>query len=281
MWMLVSMSSNAQSQNFESRYNLLVSQLGPAGVGVETLLTKWEKADSTNKRMLLAKFDYYFAKSQTESIVQKPNKKYLGMDPLFSLKDSSNVSVYYYREVFYDDDLYASALKAADRLISLYPDDLDYRFLKANTLVAYEKESPDMALSYLLDLIRQDVSRVRPWNFEDKKMDPDFLPDAMQEYCRTFYLVGSDSSLDAFYTLSERLYELYPGMVCFLSNMATYHLVAKDDPKTALKYYGKVLKKVKDDETALRNSMVAARKSGNRKLEEKYRQQLVKYGYLK
>lgn len=281
MWMLVSMSSNAQSQNFESRYNLLVSQLGPAGIGVETLLTKWEKADSTNKRMLLAKFDYYFAKSQTENIVQKPNKKYLGMDPLFSLKDSSNVSVYYYREVFYDDDLYASALTAADRLISLYPDDLDYRFLKANTLVAYEKESPDMALSYLLDLIRQDVSRVRPWNFEDKKMDPDFLPDAMQEYCRTFYLVGSDSSLDAFYTLSERLYELYPGMVCFLSNMATYHLVAKDDPKTALKYYGKVLKKVKDDETALRNGMVAARKSGNKKLEQKYREQLVKYGYLK
>lgn len=63
--------------------------------------------------------------------------------------------------------------------------------------------------------------------------------------------------------------------------MATYYLVAKDDPKTALKYYNKVLKKVKDDETALRNSYVAASKLKNDKLKEKYRKQLVQYGYAK
>jgi tetratricopeptide (TPR) repeat protein len=203
------------------------------------------------------------------------------MEPLLSLKDSTGAPVYYFREMLYDDELFAKALKTADRLVSLYPDDLDYRFLKANALVAYEKESPDMAYAYLSDLITENASRTRPWNYEGKKMEQGFFPEAMQEYCRSFYLVGGDAAMNVFFSLSKRLWELYPSNVCFLSNMATYYLVAQDDPKTALKYYNKVLKKVKDDQTALRNSYVAASKLKNDKLKEKYRQQLVQYGYIK
>lgn len=279
--LLAAVTVSAQSVNFEKRYELLVSQVGPGGVGVETLLDKWQAADSTNRKMLSARFEYYFTKAQSEQVVKKPQKKYLGMDPLLSLKDSAGVPVYYYREIFYDDEYFALALKAADKVASLYPDDLDYRFMKANALVAYEKESPDMASAYLYDLIAENTSRTRPWNYEGQKMDDGFFPDAMQEYCRTFYTVGSESAMNVFFSLSKRLWELYPSNVCFLSNMATYYLVAKNDPKTALKHYGKVLKKVKDDETALRNSYVAAGKLGNDKLKEKYRQQLVQYGYVK
>lgn len=279
--MLVATAASAQTLNYENRYNLLVSKVGPAGVGVETLLDKWQAADSTNKQMLSARFEYYFTKSQSEKVVKKAQKKYLGMDPLLSLKDSAGVSVYYYRELFYDDQNFAQALKVADKVAALYPDDIDYRFLKANALVAYEKESPDMASAYLYDLIAENSSRTRPWNYEGKKMDGDFFPDAMQEYCRTFYTIGSGVAMNVFFSLSKRLYELYPSQVCFLSNIATYYLVAKDDPKTALKYYNKVLKKAKDDETALRNSYVAASKLKNDKLKEKYRLQLVQYGYVK
>ena len=276
-----SFSLSAQSQNFESRYNLLVSQLGPAGVGIETLLQKWEAADSTDKKMLLAKFDYYFTKSQSEQVVKKSQNKYLGMDPLLSLKDSTGTPVYYYKEVIFDDELFAKALKAADKVASFYPDDLEFRFLKANALIAYEKESPDMATAYLLDLMSQDQSRTRPWNYEGVKQDKDFFPDSMQEYCRTFYTVGGEPAMDTFLSISKRMNELYPDMTCFVSNIATYYLVAKDDPKSALKYYGKVLKKVKDDEVALRNACIAARKAGNRKLEQKYQQMLRQYGYVK
>ena len=276
-----SFSLSAQSQNFESRYNLLVSQLGPAGVGIETLLQKWEAADSTDKKMLLAKFDYYFTKSQSEQVVKKSQNKYLGMDPLLSLKDSTGTPVYYYKEVIFDDELFAKALKAADKVASFYPDDLEFRFLKANALIAYEKESPDMATAYLLDLMSQDQSRTRPWNYEGGKQDKDFFPDSMQEYCRTFYTVGGEPAMDTFLSISKRMNELYPDMTCFVSNIATYYLVAKDDPKSALKYYGKVLKKVKDDEVALRNACIAARKAGNRKLEQKYQQMLRQYGYVK
>ena len=125
--LLAYVSLSAQADKYEQRYNLLVSKLGYAGVGVETLLDSWAKADSTSQKLLEARFNYYFVKAQSTNVVKKSSKKYLGMDPVFALKDSTGVDVYYYQEVVYDDELFGKALKAVDRSISLYPDVLDYR----------------------------------------------------------------------------------------------------------------------------------------------------------
>lgn len=278
---LSSVTLSAQTTDYEKRYNNLIARVGPSGLGVETLLNMWASADSLDRKMLQARFDFYFSKSQAEVVVTKPQKKYLGMDPLLSLTDSLGKSVYYYRELSYDDELFSKALGTAEKLVSLYPDELEYYFLKANALIAYEKENPDMAYAYLSDLIDVDQARKKPWNFEGEKMEKGFFADAMQEYCRTFYTVGSTSSMKAFLHLSERMNKLYPANTYFLSNIATYYLVSENKPKLALKYYNKVLKKVKNDEVALRNSLVAARKIGDAKLEAKYRQQLIDNGYVK
>lgn len=270
--LLAALSLSAQNERFEQRYNLLVSKLGPAGVGIETLLDNWAKADSTDEKLLAARFDYYLVKSRSTEVVKKSTKKYLGMDPLLSLKDSLGADVYYYQDVVYDDELFGKAIHAADRAISLYPDKLEYRFMKANAYISYEKESPDMTLDYLMKLIDANSKRTKPWNFEGKKSDDAFFQEAMQEYCYSFYLIGSPQAREAFYKLSERMNSLYPDNIAFINNMGSYYLVAKDDPKTALKYYKKVLKKDSKDLVALQNGVIAARKTGNSKLEAKYRQ---------
>ena len=112
--------SYAQTVNYEQRYEMLVSRFGPAGVGIETLLDNWAKADSTDEKLLAARFDYYLVKSRSNEIVKKSTKKYLGMDPLLSLKDTLGADVYYYQDVVYDDELFGKAIHAADRAISLY-----------------------------------------------------------------------------------------------------------------------------------------------------------------
>ena len=53
---------------------------------------------------------------------------------------------------------------------------------------------------------------------------------------------------------------------------------SKQDYKTALKWYNKVLKVKSDDYNAIKNCITLARKQNNLKLEKKYLQMMVKHG---
>lgn len=278
LFLMLSFAASAQSEKFEQRYNLLVSKLGPAGVGVETVLNGWEAVDSTNANMLLGRFSYLFTKSQTTQVVSKPSRKYLGMEPLISLKDSTGNDIHYYQEVFYDDELYGKAIQAVDKAIGFHPSALDFRYVKANAYIAYEKESPDMAVAYLLSLVEENASGKMNWTYEGEKVEKDFFPESMLEYCFSFYSIGTPAAMEAFHSLSRRMSELYPDNPAFLNNMGTYYLIAKEDYKTALKYYNKVLKDHPKDYTAIKNCVLLARKQKNVKLEKKYLQMLAKYG---
>ena len=275
--MLLSVAVSAQTDRYEQRYELLVSKLGPAGVGVETLINNWEKADSTNSKMLLARFNYLFTKAESTQIVGKQSKKYLGMEPLLSLKDSTGTDIHYYQENFYDDELYAQAMKVVDKAIGIYPEKLDFRFLKANAYIAYEKESPDMARSYLMSLINEAVSR-KIWVYDDEPADAAFFSEAMLEYCFSFYSIASPSAMEAFLAISERMSEIDPKNPSFINNIGSYHLLVKEDYKTAAKYYNKVLKSHPDDYTAIKNCVLLARKQKNDKMEKKYLQMLAQHG---
>lgn len=275
--LLLSLSAFAQSDRYEQRYNLLVSKLGPAGVGVETILDNWEKADSTDAKMLLGRFNYIFTKAQSTQVVIKQSRKYLGMDPIITLKDSTGVDQHYYQETFYDDEMYGQAMKVVERAIGMHPEKLDFRFLKANAYIAYEKESPDMALAYLLNLIDESLSR-KVWLYDGEPSDAAFFSEAMLEYCFTFYTIGSPAAMNAFLTLSQRMNELDPKNPAFINNIGTYYLIAKEDYKTALKYYNKVLKSFPEDYTAIKNCVLLARKQNNVKLEKKYLPLLAEFG---
>lgn len=262
---------------YEQRYLKLVEKVGVDGVGVETVLNHWENADSTSSAMLMAKFSYYFNKSYSNRVVSKTSRKYLGNEPLFSLKDSTGTDVYYFEEPVFDDEIYGKAIQALDKAIRFYPIDMDYRFLKADAYMAYEKDSPDMAVAYLLDIVRSYRSKPN-WKYEGKAMDDELFAGAMQEYCHALFSLASPNGYEAFKSLSEAMLKLFPKELMFMNNLGSYHLAVGKNCKKAISIFNKVLKKDPSNNVAIRNCIIAARNMKDVKAEKKYLRMYIKYG---
>ncbi len=239
--------------DYSQLYERLVSRVGYGGVGVETLLDKWEQADSANTDVYLARARYHFARSRTDSVKVHEGRKYLDMDPVLVLKDSLNKPIYYYNEPFFDETRFGMGLKVLENVIASHPLDLNLCIFKANALLEYEKESPDLTLQYLLELIDRHFKTSPAWKYPGETVDDAFFCDVIQSYCFALYRKGTDSSKEAFRALSEKMLKYSKNNVSFLDNMGTYYLVVKNNEKQALKYYRKSLKIDPQDSTAIKN----------------------------
>ena len=266
-------------EDYIRRYNNLVSRVGPAGVGVETLLARWAADYPDDTQQLMARFSYSFTKSQTSKVIQLPQDRYLGREPLLPMTDSLGRKNNFFEDTEYDDELFGQALEALDKAIALDPKRLDLRLLRIDALIAYEKGSPDMALSALKALADENYRQHPAWTHESlEKVDDEVFDALVQDYCFTFFRLGTDSSSEAFKSLSEHMLTYKKDDPMFLDNLGSYWLVSKKDYKKALKYYNQVLKKHPDDITAIRNCILLARNKKDVKLEKKYLAMMAQHG---
>jgi len=278
MVIFLTLTAGAQvrsTKEYADRYALLTGRFGPSGVGVETLVTNWERDYPQDVDMLCAKFSYYFSKSQKSSIVQKDQAKFMGAKPVLSLPDTARkTTVNYFEEIFYDDSLFAISSQAIDKAIRLQPQEIDLRFNRITSLIAYERESPDMARDSLMSIIDYNFTAFPEWTFKDEPLSEGFFSDAIQEYCYSFFVINSDTSMEAFRNLSERMLKYEPLNTTFIDNLGSYHFAWKHDNKTAAKYFKKVLKIDPEDYTAIKNSVLMARSDSNLKAELKWLEKL-------
>jgi hypothetical protein len=270
------LSAQTPRESYLERYKLLVSKLGVDGVGVETVLNKWAADYPDDTDMLLGKFTYYLSKSRTSEIQKMDASKYLGEAPTFALKDSLGRDVNYFEVVVYDDEVFGKSAQAIDRAIELNPDRLDLRVFKSSALMSYEKESPDMTLSYLKSLVDYDAKSHPAWEYPEVELDKDTFASLIQDFCFSFYRIGTPSAYEGFRELSEKMLSYHPDKLMFMTNLGSYYFVYKHDDKTAMKYYTKVLKKKPDDYATIRNCVLLARNSKNVKMEKKYLPMLIK-----
>ena len=276
---LALLAQTTPSQEYLRRYNNLVQRVGASGVGVETLLDKWAADYPDDISQLLARFSFSFDRCQTSKVIDLPQERYLGREPILATKDSLGRPRNFFEDFEYDDLMYAEAERALDRILSLQPDRLDVILLKIKAMTAYEKGSPDMALSALVELADRNYKQHPAWIYEGvDRVDAELFKALVQEHCFTFYRLGTDASAEAFRTLSERMLHYCKDDPLFLNNLGSYYLVCKKNSKKALKYYNKVLKAHPDDLTAIRNCLLLARSEKDTKLEKKYLPMMARYG---
>ena len=174
-------------EDYLRRYNNLVQRVGAAGVGVETLLDKWAADYPDDLEMLLARFSFCFTRSESTQVIQLDRDRYLGNAPILPFTDSLGVKRNYFEDPQYDDDLFSQAEQALNRAIELHPERLDLAFLRVTALTAYEKESPDMALSVLKSIVDRHYNEELGWKFQFTMKQNEYfvLPDAEHGFLPT------------------------------------------------------------------------------------------------
>ena len=257
-------------EEFQTRYDRLVRNLGYDGVGVETLLDRWEEAFPDDAAVPKARFNYYFTKSQRSEVLPKPGqRRFLGNAPTLTLKDSDGGDVNYFEEYFYDEELFGEAMKVLDAQIAAHPDELRWHYLKITALSAFEKESPDMAAAELRQLIAHDASAHPAWTLDGESAGTEIFQQGVGEYCASFFGIGTDAGYEYFREISELMTKRFPRNPVFIDNIGSYWLVAKDNEKQAVKFYKKALKIDPQDEAATRNLKIIERRQAQAKAKKK------------
>lgn len=275
-----SLSAAAQEpkEEFARKYNNLVGRVGPAGLGVETLLDKWQAAWPDDPQQQVARFAFCFARCQSTAVIQLDKDRYLGREPIVPMTDSLGRKCNWFEDPVFDEALYAEANLAIDRAIGLDPWRLDYRMAKIDAMIAYEKGEPEMATQELKSLADKHFKEHPVWKYQGLgEVSDEQFKAFMQDYCAALFRLGTERSAECFKGLSEHLLQYCKDEPMYLDNLGSYYLVKKEYKK-ALKYFDQVLKKHPDDQTALRNGLLLARAKQDVKLEKKYLAQLARYG---
>ena len=248
-------------EEFQVRYERLVRNLGYDGVGVETLLDRWEEAFPEDRTVPVARFNYWFHKGQVSEVVPKGSqRKFLGNPPTVSLKDADGQDVNYFEETFYDEEAFGEAIKVAESMIAAQPDELRWHYLKISALAAYEKESPDMAAKEIKELIRREGETHPAWTLDGEAAGSEALQRGMAEYCGDFFQLGSTLGYEYFRDISERMNKLYPKNPVFIDNIGSWWLIVKGNDKQAAKYYKKALQIDPEDYAAQQNLRIIERR---------------------
>ncbi|MCQ2185897.1 MAG: tetratricopeptide repeat protein [Bacteroidales bacterium] len=239
---LAAVASAQTTEDYQSRYNSLVNRVGYAGVGVDYLIAKWEKADPVDVNHMVARFNYYITRGRKDTVAVSFKPNYRGMEPVLSLQDSLGVRRYYYNVPSFNPEDFAAAVKSVNNAIAHDNNRLDLVILKTDSFVAREGDIPDQSKDLVLELADNTFARNYKWNWMGKEsVTEEEVLEEIQRYCFIFYNCDTPQAMEAFRQISEKIVKYNPKNVAFINNIGAYYAY-RQDLKKALGYYKKAQK---------------------------------------
>lgn len=253
MAMAASSALAQTTEDYLSRYNALVNRVGVSGLGVDLLLTRWEKADPVDINHMIARGSYHLYRARKDSVVAYHKAAFMGMEPILTTKDSLGRNTYFYSVPNYQPEEFALAMEALDNALVHDNTRLDLMLSKADALKDFEYTTPDQCVDYIISIIDKHFGAKMVWTLPGggHVTEEDFLEE-MQNYCNIFFRTDSQASLEAFRKVSEAVLKYRPKSAPFIDNIGAYWASRKDDKK-AMKYYKNALKADPDDAIAKQN----------------------------
>ncbi len=251
---LLCISAGAQKTHEQYRNDYLrqIQAVGYSGLGVDYIISEWEKACPDSMEVRRARFNYWLDKGLVTNLEIHPGKTYLGMEPALQLKDSLDRPVNYFQVNYYEDRAFSKAMECADMSVARFPWELRYRLDIIGALLVYEHGSPDMAASEMNKLL--DVcTDVGKWTLDGVPLTEEVFDMNIQELCFRLFDLGTPAGYEAFRAISERMSSREPRSADWLANIGAYWQKARQNYKKAEKYYRKALKIDPDNFAAARN----------------------------
>jgi len=274
---LILFFNQVNGQTFKQQFNDLVSKKDT--LGQQSLLEKWEKADSNDPELFVACFNYYVNKSRNEMITLGQNPK--GENVLQIMDQDTNKKEpvgFIYGDTYYNPEMLSKGFDWINKGIEKHPNRLDMRFGKIymfGQIEDYENFTKE-----IIKAIEYSSINKNEWTWADSKPldDPkDFLLSSIQSYQIQLYNTENDDLLDNMKRIAEIILKYYPDHIESLSNLSIVYMIQKQYDK-ALEQLLKAEKLNSKDYIVLNNIAYAYKLKGDKKNAVKYYEMTIKYG---
>ena len=262
------------AQDFKTEFQILFEKQDI--VGLEKLLPSWEKAEPDNPDLYISYFNYYFSKSQTEtiSLSKKPDSK---ISVPLTKENDKNPSAYLGSQISFEKEDFDKGIFYINKGIEKFPNRLDMRFGKIYALG--QIEDYQNFTSEIVKAINYSNINKNQWlwmNNESVEKPEKFMLSAIQDYVVQLFN-ADDEYVENIKIIAETVLKYYPNNVEYLSNLAIYHLIKEDFDKALLPLL-KAEKLAPSDPVILNNIAWAYYNKDDKDNALKYYELVFKYG---
>jgi tetratricopeptide (TPR) repeat protein len=274
IYILAAFANFCYGQNYKDEFTRYFNEGDTARQ--KEILTRWEDKDSKNAELFTSYFNYYFRKSQEETLAITKDEPQ--GESLSFIDSTGKTAGFIGSEIIYSQKYFRKAIDKINEGIKLYPNRLDMRFGKIHVLGLVGDWSN--YTDEIVKTIQYSTKNDNHWTWTNnvvKENGEDFFFSSLQDYQVRLYDTGDDRLLANMQTIANEILRIKPNHVESLSNLSITYLLNKKYDE-AIGVLLRAEKIAPDDAIVLGNIAQGYKLKGDNKKAVEYYEKVMKIG---